>query len=462
MTPRLAGTSIGPYRVVRPIGAGGWSTVYEVVDGGGRAWALKLLRDDLDDAAVARFHREVASLGRIANPGVVRLVDAGVDGRSPYLVTPLLAGPTLRAVLAAGPVMPEVALALVIAAAHAVGAIHAAGLVHRDLKPDNLVLTTDGAVVAIDLGLALGPEHSRHTTEDTLTGSVPYMAPEQIEDRAATPAGDVWSLAVVLFEALAGRRPFQRRRGSEEVAAILAGRPPDLIELAPAVGEPLAALVARCLSADPARRPRDGAALARALEAQLDGVAPTDLAAARARWLADPVGFTAAVAARRAAELAAAAAAALAAGDRFAATRLVERGLAYRPDDAALVGVLDRVMGAGGRAPAATIRGAAPAPSVRRAAPAAVVLPTAVPSVAPVVRRRRRWRYGAALAVVFAVGVLVARPWRRGTGTGAAGPRPPAAGPGVDASTASTAGPPRLGDSRPAHVQMSRPAERRP
>jgi len=99
----------------------------------------------------------------------------------------VVGGPTLRSALTDGPLVPEVALALIIAAAHAVGAIHAAGLVHRDLKPDNLVIDRDGAVIVIDLGLALGPEHSRHTAEDALTGSVPYMAPEQIDDRTPSP-----------------------------------------------------------------------------------------------------------------------------------------------------------------------------------------------------------------------------------------------------------------------------------
>jgi len=491
VTSAPAGTCIGPYRVERVIGAGGWSTVYAVIDKAGQRWALKRLRDDLGADALARFRREVDSLRRIAHPGVVRLIDAGVDGGAPYLVTPVVGGPTLRSALTEGPLLPEVALALIIAAAHAVGAIHAAGLVHRDLKPDNLVIDRDGAVIVIDLGLALGPEHSRHTAEDTLTGSVPYMAPEQIDDRTPSPASDVWALGVVLFEAIAGRRPFQRRRGSEEVAAILAGRAPRLTELAPAASDALAAVVAACLDADPARRPASGAALARELEALVDWTDVAALPAARARWCAAPVEVAAAIAAARAVELAAAAEAAHAAGDRFGATRLIERGLGYRPDDAGLGALVERVLG--GRSPAKTIRGAAPAPARASAASVAAVSAGAVrPSQpaasvrdAPVATpRARRWPWwlAAGVAVMIGVGVLAARPWARAPQPGAAAASDPAAttadAPGAPAAVertapaavvpsapAATAAPlppsaPTTGETRPAHVRPSRPAPR--
>jgi len=484
VTTAPAGTRIGPYRVERVIGAGGWSTVYEVVDAAGQRWALKRLRDDLGPDALARFHREVDSLRRIEHPGVVRLIDAGVDGAAPYLVTPVVAGPTLRSALAVGPLVPEVALALIIAAAHAVGAIHAAGLVHRDLKPDNLVIDRDGAVIVIDLGLALGPEHSRHTAEDTLTGSVPYMAPEQIDDRLPSPASDVWALAVVLFEAVAGRRPFQRRRGSEEVAAILAGRAPRLAELVPAASDELAAVVARCLDADPARRPATGAALAAELERLVDWTSVAALPAERARWIAAPAEVAAGIAARRAVELAAAAEAAHAAGDRFLATRLVERGLGYRPDDVGLGALVERVLG--GRAPAQTIRGAAPAPAraaglVASGAVAAVQAPASAPASAPVsgaAARPRRWPWliAGAVAVVIGVGVIAARPWARGPRAAAAPsaeravehavePTVPAAVAPSAPAAAAPAPPlspsaPTTGETRPAHVRPSTPAPR--
>ncbi len=464
-------SAIGPYQVERVLGTGGWSTVFAVRDADGAPWALKRLRDDLGPDALARFHREVDSLRRVDHPGVVHLHDAGIVDGAPYLVTPLVEGATLRTALADGPLVPEVALAIVLEAARAVAAIHAAGLVHRDLKPDNLVLDRSGAVIVIDLGLALGPEHSRHTATDALTGSVPYMAPEQIEDRLPSAASDVWALGVVLFEAIVGRRPFQRPRGGEEVAAILAGRAPDLAEQAPAASDELAAVVARCLDPVATRRLPDAAALVGELTRLLDPRAPVDLA----RWCAASAEVAAEVASRRAGELAAAATAAHAAGDRFAATRHLERGLAYRPDDPTLVALVERVLGA--RAQARTIRGAAPAPAsssvTRRAAPSVERPAPAVSQPPPPVvprRRRRPWWIAAALVVAVAVGLLAARPWSRSARSASSSPpSSPAAQSASSAPSAPSPSPssgalgasaPTTGESRPAHVRPSRPAPR--
>jgi serine/threonine protein kinase len=424
--PGVTPASIGPYHVERVLGAGGWSTVFAVRDADGAPWALKRLRADLGPEAMARFHREVDSLRRVDHPGVVHLHDAGIAAGAPYLVTPLLEGPTLRTALADGPLVPEVALAIVLEAACAVAAIHAAGLVHRDLKPDNLVLDRAGTVIVIDLGLALGPEHSRHTATDALTGSVPYMAPEQIEDRLPSAASDVWALAVVLFEAIVGRRPFQRARGSEEVAAILAGRAPDLAEQAPAASDELAAVVARCLDPVATRRVPDAAALVGELTRLVDPRAPVDLA----RWCAAPAEVAAEVASRRAGR-------AGGGGDRGPTPPAIA---SPRPGTSSVAWhIAPRIRRSwrwssaywGARGQARTIRGAAPAPSsssvTRRAAPS---VERPAPSVSrpppPVVtpRRRRPWWIAAALAIALAIGILVARPWSRSTPSGSSSSPP--------------------------------------
>ncbi len=360
--PASAPVTIGPYRVVRELGTGGWSTVYEVIGPDGATLALKRLRADLPPAALARFRREAESLRRIDHPGVLRLIDFGSDrDGAPYLVTPRVDGASLRELLASGALGIEGALLVVLAAAEALGAIHAAGLVHRDFKPENLMIGANGEVVVIDLGLALGPEHSRYTEENALTGSVPYMAPEQIEDRSPTAASDVWALAVVLYETALGRRPFQRERQSEEVAAILAGKHESLAARDPRCADELSQVVERCLDPSPERRPSDGAALARELAACVDWLAPGELAAARQALARDPAGYAASVAPIRASRLSAAARAALDRGDAFAASRHVDRALALTPDDRQLHALLEEVM-SGGPLAGETVPGRAPDP----------------------------------------------------------------------------------------------------
>ncbi len=511
--------NIGPYRIVRTVGSGGWSTVYEVVAPDGTRLALKRLAADLAPPALARFRREVESLRRIDHPGVLRLVDAGVDGAAPYLVTPLVQGTSVRALLARGPVGVEGALALVLGSADAVAAIHAAGLVHRDLKPENLMLTAAGDVIAIDLGLALGPEHSRHTAEDTVTGSVPYMSPEQIDDRAPSAASDVWALGVILYEAIAGRRPFERARQSEEVAAILAGRFTPIGELAPACPEELARLISACLSASPAQRPRDGAALASALLRSVDWVPPARLADERALLLFDPARHAASIRDARVELAVRDASRALTAGDTFAASRAIDRGLHYAPDAPALLALIDRLMsipGGNGARPSspdrdagpglrATVRGHAPPPmpaarpsvaghpaperaAHARSSEAAPAYPerAALPRVeGPGAHgrstrredaarsgpsgRRAIWIGGAVLAIGAAIlaGLLTSGGDRRRTGPQtAAGDRPPSSDepirdPLAPPSYESTVEP-KPTVSKPAHVRPSKPAHVRP
>jgi tetratricopeptide (TPR) repeat protein len=321
---------VGSYQLGARLGEGGSSEVYRAVGPDGAEVAIKLLGPHAeldDDRARRRFVREIALVGELDHPHLVKLLDAGDDPElGPYLVTELHDGPSLRE-LAGGDLAcgPDVAALLVAPIAEAVAALHRASLVHRDLKPENVIATAAGDVVLIDLGLARRPGHTRYTDEGEVVGSVPYMAPEQIEGGEVTGAADVWALGVMLYELTCGARPFFRERPSEEAAAALVGAREPIARRDRRVSPELAALIGQCLAADPAARP-DAAGVVRSLGAEIDG----DARDQRAAWFADRRGFEAALSHRRAAELADRATAARGA---FEALALIDRGLAYAPDD---------------------------------------------------------------------------------------------------------------------------------
>lgn len=341
MTAAVGRLVVGGYELGERIGSGRLGQVYRAAGATGPL-AIKLLSPDaeLDDpAAVARFRHEVAALAAVRHDNVVALIDHGVDDElGPYLVMPLVEGRTLRAIIAEGTVEPVVAALAMRELAAGIAAIHRAGLVHRDLKPENIIVRDDGCPVILDLGLAWTETQTRHTEEGAIAGSVPYMAPEQIDGGTPTPATDLWALAVITHEWVTGSRPFARPRQSEEVAAILAGQFEPLARRDLRVDPALGALVDRCLAAGP--RPRDGTELHQALAAMVTGDA--------GEALRDPAAASARVAASATAALLGEARGLLARGKTFAAAERLERAAAHRPDDPAVLSLVDEV----GRAPA--------------------------------------------------------------------------------------------------------------
>jgi hypothetical protein len=358
----VPGDEIGGYRLGEVLGAGGLGTVFDA--GGGLA--IKVVPHGIDPTVQRRVAREVEALRMLDHPNVLRLVDAGATDAWSYLVMPRLAGTTLRELVLGGPLTPESAALLVMYAAHGVGAIHRAGLTHRDLKPDNVMLTDDGRVVIIDLGLALAPDWTRQTTEGAIAGSLPYMAPEQIDGDAA-PSTDVWALGVTWWELVTAQRPFGRARAMEEVAAIVAGGRPAIGDVDRRIADDAAALLERCLAREPRQRPVDGATLAAAIAPiAYAGLAGTPPATAIARLRRERAVWEGEVAARVSQQCAARAGELAATGDVFGAVRVVDRGLAYTPDDPGLRAALAALMPDG-----------APAPAVRRpGGPAAIAVGT--------------------------------------------------------------------------------------
>ena len=240
----------GRFAIERELGAGGMGTVYEALDTTtGARVALKIMRPELADneRAVERFRREGAALAAIRHPSVVQIREVGElpDGTL-YIAMELLAGETLSARLKrVGRMSAESLLPVVLGLCDGLAAAHSGGVIHRDIKPSNIHLP-DPAVLAeaertherapvkiVDFGVARVSGFSKMTSTGLAIGTVRYMAPEQLSGTAIDARADVYSLGVVLYEALAGEHPFERTAGDDVVGAILVGRATPLESLRP-------------------------------------------------------------------------------------------------------------------------------------------------------------------------------------------------------------------------------------
>ncbi|WP_344324028.1 PQQ-binding-like beta-propeller repeat protein [Streptomyces macrosporus] len=282
---------MGDHRLLARLGAGGMGVVYLGRSPGGRAVAVKVVRERFAGDAVyrARFRREVAAARRVTGTFTAPVLDADPEAAAPWLVTAYLPGPTLwEAVDAFGSLPPTAVRVLAAALAEALADIHRAGLAHRDLKPGNIVLTAGGPRV-IDFGITRPEDATAITRVGSVVGTPGFMAPEQLSGGATGPAGDVFSLGAVLVFAATGEAPF----GAAEVVPRRARA-----ELDGVTDPDLRALVAACLSREPRRRPTAADLLERlgdgTVSVQGTGWLPAPLAqeidrrTARARHLPDP------------------------------------------------------------------------------------------------------------------------------------------------------------------------------
>ena len=251
---------IGPYRVVRLLGAGGMGRVYLGRSAGGRLVAIKVIRPELaaDPEFRTRFRREVAAAQQVNGLYTALVVQADVDGPVPWLATAYVPGPTLAAAVHEhGPLPAASVLGLAAGLTESLAAIHAAGLVHRDLKPSNVLLADDGPRV-IDFGIVRAAEGTSALTGIGMkVGSPGFMSPEEAEARHAGPPSDMFSLGAVLVFAATGRGPF----GTGSTAALVyrvVYAPPDMT----GVPAEVQSLAGRLLAKDPDQRPSAAALLA--------------------------------------------------------------------------------------------------------------------------------------------------------------------------------------------------------
>ena len=228
MSPDLVGTDFGKYRILEKLGEGGMGAVYRAEDTRlGRHVAIKVLTglQRTDDEARARFLSEARAASSLEHPNIATLYDFDeVDGQ-PFIAMQLVEGGTLKDEVARGPLSDARTHEVISAVANALSAAHAKGIVHRDVKCENVLVGSDGAVVLTDFGVARLAHGDTLTATDALVGTPAYMAPEQLRGERATPASDLFSLAAVAYECLTGARPFAGDNMGALVYAVLNEEP---------------------------------------------------------------------------------------------------------------------------------------------------------------------------------------------------------------------------------------------
>jgi tRNA A-37 threonylcarbamoyl transferase component Bud32 len=277
-----AGTRLGHYEITGKLGAGGMGEVYRARDTKlDREVAIKVLPEKLskDPERLARFEREAKAVAALSHPNILAIHDFGTDNGVTYAVTELVEGGTLREILDGDGVTQRKAIEYAGQVAKGLAAAHDRGVVHRDLKPNNLMVTRDGRVKILDFGLAklthvglseaptIAQSPGAETGAGVVLGTVGYMAPEQVRGEPADHRSDIFSFGAILYELITGERAFAGDTAAETMSAILKEDPPKLSEPGGPLPSILERITRRCLEKNPEERFQSAHDLAFALDA---------------------------------------------------------------------------------------------------------------------------------------------------------------------------------------------------
>jgi serine/threonine-protein kinase len=259
---------ISHYKVEQRLGSGGMGTVFRATDvRDGQAVALKVLRADLtsEPGYVERFRREAAIAGSLTSPQIVRVLDSGQEGETYFIVMEYVEGNSLDKLLAVGPLSPPQAIRFAHQVCRALEEASQRGIVHRDIKPQNILITPDGAVKVTDFGVARVTGAPGITTDGMYLGTPEYMSPEQIDGKTDTRS-DIYSLGIVMFQMLTGELPYRGETPWKTLDLHARAPIPHVATKAPEVEPWLDEVVWRCMAKRPQQRYSTPAALAAALE----------------------------------------------------------------------------------------------------------------------------------------------------------------------------------------------------
>ncbi len=268
-----SGSKLGPYEILSPLGAGGMGEVYRARDARlQRDVAIKILPTAFarDEERLMRFEREARAAAALNHSNILAIYDVGAQEGSPYIVSELLEGVSLRNKLFSGLLPRREAINYATQIAHGLSVAHSKGILHRDLKPDNVFVTKDGRIKILDFGLAklTQPDSSpgiRHpgsssdavtleTRSGMLLGTVGYMSPEQIRNAPVDYRSDIFSFGAILFEMFCGKQAFRGSTSADTLSAILRDEPPELSETENTLPIPIRRVVRHCLEKTPERR----------------------------------------------------------------------------------------------------------------------------------------------------------------------------------------------------------------
>ncbi len=277
------GTKLGPYEIVAPLGAGGMGEVYRARDTRlGRDVAVKVLPSSYSDdkERLQRFEQEACAAGALNHPNILVIHHIDTYEGSPYIVSELLEGETLRDRLHGGALPQRKAIDYSLQVAHGLAAAHQKGIAHRDLKPENIFITNDGRVKILDFGLAklTGsgdadqsqtdiPTRRVNTDPGLVMGTVGYMSPEQLRGKPTDHRSDIFSFGAILYEMLSGKRAFRGESKAETMSAILREDPSELSETHKTINPALERVVQHCLEKNPEERFHSASDLAFAIQA---------------------------------------------------------------------------------------------------------------------------------------------------------------------------------------------------
>jgi serine/threonine protein kinase len=267
------GDTVGGFRIEGVLAEGGMSVVYAASQlSPSRRVALKLLAAELGDdpGFRERFRRESRLQAGLEHPHIVSVYEAGESEHGLFFAMRLVPGPTLKErILDGGPLDPHWSVRILGQVAGALDAAHEVGLIHRDVKPQNILIGESDHAYLADFGLTKALDAEALTATGQLIGTIEYLAPEQARMEPATRRSDVYQLAAVLYECLAGAVPFERPTAAAVLFAHLADPPPSLAQRRPDLPEALSDAIARGMAKDPADRPGSAGELMRAATAAL-------------------------------------------------------------------------------------------------------------------------------------------------------------------------------------------------